>query len=784
MYKNFKGRFRIASVLVAASLLAMPQGLVQAKSKKERRAEREAQALAIKTDTSLALQAANRPDADALPLHQERMSLKDLGASRPLTIRGVEGDVSVGMSVRLDEVVESARLHLVFTLSPSLLPGLSHLKIMLNDEVLQTVSLEKDKLGTQQAVDIKVDPRYFTDYNRFRFQLIGHYTLDCETPSHSSLWASISNESYIDLGLRQVPLKNDLALLPAPFFDTRDSRPIHLPMIFGSKPSKGLLKASGSIATWMGVLATYRGTRFQVLENSLPDRHGIVLATNKDRPAFLKDLPPVNQPTLTMISHPTLPGVKLLLVLGQDDAQVQQAAEALAIGKAALSGQSMTVSLLESALRREAYDAPRWITTRRPVELGELTANAGDLQVRGTSLNDIIRINTRMAPDLFTWNVKGVPMSLQYRYTPTSLSDNGSLDLSINDQYIKSYPLMASGSATTASGVSSIVLPFFDDSSIQAKTGFKIPAFLIGGDNQLQLAFQIPPVDLGRCRSVQAPELRAAVDPQSTIDLTGFYHYIAMPNLAAYANSGFPFTKYADLAETSVVLPNQVANADIELYLTALARMGASTGHAGTRFKLLKASELDQAKGTDILLVSHADSDGVLAQWGSSLPALIDKGSRSIRPLDRALGSFFDLFSMDKEVRLYSEGGKAILEGKGELAAITGLQSPLDSGRSVVVLTATDASSLQLIEQALNDPGKVQSIRGDLSLLRGPAIESFRVNPVFYTGNLPWLHQLWFALHSHPGVLAVVGVLSGLFLSFVAFLSLRLIAKRRLEKKT
>lgn len=712
-------------------------------------------------------------------LRQERISLKNMGAGRPIALRGTEGSSSVSLGVRLDEVPVAARLHLVYTLSPALLPALSHLKILLNDEVLQTVLVDKDKLGMQQAIDLSIDPRYFSDFNQLRFQLIGHYTLDCEMPEHSSLWTSISNESYLDLTLRQLPLKNDLALLPAPFFDRRDQRLVEVPLVFGSQASVGLLKASGSVASWIGMQAAYRGARFPVLENRLPPGNAMVLATNQNRPDFLKDMEPVRQPTLRMVTHPERPQSKLLLILGQDEAQVQQAADTLAIGQNALTGQSMTVGALEPEKRRAAYDAPRWITTQRPVQIGELVASAGDLRVQGTALNDVVRVNTRMAPDLFTWNAKGVPMNLLYRYTTTNQSNHSSLNLSINDQFVKSYPLLASGDAT--SGTSNILLPLFDDSGIQAKSDFKIPVFLIGGDNQLQFTFNIPPADMGRCRSVQPTQLQAAIDPQSTIDLTGFYHYTAMPNLAAYANSGFPFTKYADLAETSVILPNKPSTADIEVYLAAMGRMAAATGFAGTRFRLLTTEQLDQARGTDLLVVSSADSDGLLARWNSNLSALIAKGSRSIRPLNRAIGSFVDLFSMDAEVRLNPEGGRVLLEGDGPLAAIVGLESPLDAGRSAVVLTATDASAQNLIVQTLNDPGKVQSVRGDLSLMRGTAIESFRINPVFYVGDLPWWRKLWFLMHSHPTLLALVGILSGLFLSFVAFVSLRARARRRME---
>lgn len=720
-------------------------------------------------------------DAASAPLPQRhwKSSLRDLGLGASMTLRGVESEGSVGLGVRRDELVESARLRLVFTLSPALLPELSHLKVLMNDQLVRTVALPKELLGRPQSVDIDIDSRYFADYNRLRFQFVGHYSLDCENPNHSSLWADISNESTLDLSLRQLPLRSDLALLPAPFFDARDNRAVDVPFVYAAQPSLGQLKAAGSIAGWLGMQAAYRGNHFPVFENQLPARHAVVIATNAQRPDFLKKLPPVEQPTLSMVPHPDAPGAQLLLVLGKDDAQVQTAADALALGKAALSGKSIQITQLDYPAPSKAYDAPKWITTQRPVRLAELVENPSDLQLRGSVLNDAVNIYTRMPPDLFTWNAGGVPLDLVYRYTPTNLSDRGALNVSINDQFIKSYPLRASGD--NVGQKNTVLLPLFEDSSSHTRSDLKIPAFLIGGDNKLQFSFQIPPADLGRCRSVQPTELRAALDPQSSLDLTGFHHYMAMPNLAAFANSGFPFTKYADLSQTTVVLPNQPTPADVETYLTALGRMAAATGYAGTRFRLLPAAQVEQAKDSDILIVSQGDRDGVLAGWRRNLPALVEAGKRSIHPLERTLGSFFELFRLDSEIQLASQGGHATLEGSGPLAAVVGFQSPLQDGRSVVGLMASDASALGLINRGLNDSGKVQQLRGDLGLFRGDAMESFRINPVYYVGDLPWWKRIWFHLHSHPVWLALLGIAAGLIVTFLVYGALRSLARRRLE---
>jgi hypothetical protein len=771
---TFRPRFKFAAYLLVFSALGWGAGPTLAQ---DRPAPDPSRAAA----SASAAGAAEQPVSERGPqqaLRHWTPRLKDLGADGALLLRGVDGWARVNLNIRRDELVDAARLHLRFTLSPALLADLSHIKVELNDQFIQTIVLPKEQLGQPHVVDIDIPPAYFTDYNQLAFQFVGHYTRDCEFPDHTSLWAEISNESYLDLSMRHLPLSNDLALLPAPFFDPRDNRAVNVPFVFAANPGLGPLKASGSIAGWLGALAAYRGSRFPVFEDQLPARNAVVFATNAQRPGFLKNLPPVEQPTLSLVAHPDVPGGQLLLVLGKDDAQVQVAADALALEQAALSGQSIHITDLQLPALRKPYDAPRWLSTERPVQLGELVKNASDLQLGGTTLHDAVQINVSMAPDLFTWNVAGIPVSLLYRYTPPNQQVQGELNVSFNDQFVKGYQLLAS----SAEGFKNAVLSSLGTQEAGAvHRNINIPAFTVHGSNRLKFAFQIPPADVGRCRSEQPVELRAAVDPQSTIDLTGFDHYMALPDLAAFANSGFPFTKFADLSQTSVVLPNQPTNADIEAYLTAIGRMAADTGYAGTRFKLLHAAQVDQARDTDILLVSSGDKDGLLARWGNNLPALLETGKRSVHPLERGVNRFFESLRIGGGSPATADGSRATLEGGGPLAGLLGIQSPLQAGRSVVALTASDVSGMSLISQNLNDPAKVQLLQGDLGLMHGDAVESFRIHPVYYVGDLSWYKRLWFHLHNHPAWLALLSVFAGLLLTLLVYGALRSLARRRLE---
>jgi len=101
----------------------------------------------------------------------------------------------------------------------------------------------------------------------------------------------------------------------------------------------------------------------------------------------------------------------------------------------------------------------------------------------------------------------------------------------------------------------------------------------------------------------------------------------------------------------------------------------------------------------------------------------------------------------------------------------------------VVLLNATDAAALPAAADALLDAGKLRLVRGDLVLLRGDAVDAFRVGEIYYVGELRWWRWLWFQLHTHPLLLAVLGLLVGLALSLIAFRLLRGLAAKRLASR-
>jgi hypothetical protein len=708
-----------------------------------------------------------------VPTRQATLSLRDLGQFGPLGLKGVDGAVDLPFGVRLDEVVVQARLRLHLNYSPALIESLSHLKVSLNGQVIAALPLPKAQAGGEFSKDLDIDPRLFTDFNHLQLQLIGHYTTECEDPGHSSLWLAVGDKTTLELGLRPLVLQDDLAILPAPFFDRHSSERLDLPVVLAAHPSPGTLHAAGVVASWFGAQADYRSARFPVLLDSLPQKHALVFAANNERPAGLQ-LPQVEGPALSIIDHPQNPAVKLLVIQGRDAADLEKAAQALVLGQLVLGGASATVTQVDLGPRRAAYDVPRWIRSDRPVRLGELVDSPSQLQAAG-HVPPPLRINLRLAPDLLAWNRAGVPIDLRYRYTPPIDKDNSMLSISINDQFVRSYRL----TPEDQHGASRLLVPLLGAHLGQEQDQFLIPAFQIGADNQLQFQFVIDYQRQGLCRDPLGETLRSGLDPDSTIDLSGFPHFTAMPNLALFANAGYPFSRFADLAETAVVLPDQPAAADLETYLYMLGRMGRFTGAPALRFRLLGMRDAATAADADLLVIGAGGEGDILNAWKRPLSLMLDGSRRSLKAVTRMRGLADDPLDVRQ---LPFDRWQVSVHSGGALAAMLGFESPLKAGRSVVAVAATAPAQQRGLLDALDDGASVDRMRGDTVVVRSGEVDSFQAEKSYYLGSLPLWKRVWFFFSKLPLLVLGMGVAAGVILAFWLFAYLQRAAARRISR--
>ncbi|MDM2967520.1 MULTISPECIES: cellulose biosynthesis cyclic di-GMP-binding regulatory protein BcsB [unclassified Citrobacter] len=689
-----------------------------------------------------------------------------------MVLRGVNPNGSIEFGMRSDEVVSKAMLNLEYTPSPSLLPIQSQLKVYLNDELMGVLPVTKEQLGKKTLAQMPINPLFITDFNRVRLEFVGHYRDVCENPASSTLWLDVGRSSVLDLTYQTLPVKNDLSHFPVPFFDPRDNRQVTLPVVFAGSPDLMQQQAASIVSSWFGSRAGWRGQHFPVMYNTLPDRNAIVFATNDKRPDFLRDHPPVKAPVIEMISHPDNPYVKLLVVFGRDDNDLLQAAKGIAQGNILFRGDSVVVDEVKPLLARKPYDAPNWVRTDRAVTFGELKTYKEQLQSTGLE-PAAISLSLNLPPDLYLLRSNGIDMNLNYRYTTPPSKDSSRMDISLNDQFLQAFSL----NSTQESNRLLLRLPVLQG-LIDGKTDVSIPALKLGAMNQLRFDFQymnpMPGGSVDNCVTFQPVQNHVVIGDDSTIDFSKYYHFIAMPDLRAFANAGFPFSRMADLSETIAVMPKKPNEAQMETLLDVTGTIGAQTGFPSINLNITDDSRQIQGKDADIMVIG-------------TIPDAL-KDDKRIDLLVQATQSWvntpmrqttFPSIMPDEADR--APDAKSTITSAGAMAAVVGFQSPFNDQRSVVALLADSPRGYELLTEAMNDSGKRAAMFGSVSVIRESGVNSLRVGDIYYVGHLPWFERLWYALSNHPVLLAILAAVSVVLLAWVLWRLLRIISRRRLD---
>ncbi len=643
----------------------------------------------------------------------------------------------------------------------------------LNEQYVGTIPADRDQPPGSTDLVLPVSPVFFQDNNRLNFRFTGRYTPECNDPLSGLLWATVYDASTLTLTLERLPPQRDLARLPLPFFDSHEKQVLSLPFVLPANPSNETLKAAAIMASWFGQQAAFRGANFPVVSEPPGQGNAVMIAGASDaqRSAFL---PPISGPTVGVVANPNDSLSSILVIGGRNGDELAAAATVVALGNRALGNDIATVQQPDVPAR-VPYDAPNWISTTRPVKFGELVDTA-DLQSYGYV--GLLHVPFRTAPDFYTWRNRAFPMNVKFRGPPGPIIDvaPSRLDIGINGIYLDTFSL---ASSDRRDGWFSHLLDF---GSAHPDARVDVPAYDIFGQNDLQFYFDARPLHRGDCVAMPG-DLRMSVDPDSTIDLSRGYRFTSLPNLAFFVNSGFPFTRYADLSETAVVIPDRPSTVEISAFLALMGRLGALTGYPVVRVSVVRPDAATAAGDKDLLVVGTLGRLQGAAELFRKAPVQMN-GTR----LQTALPS-----TLDSVRRIFGDSGESDRNRAStvlstglteETAALVGAESPTRPGRSVVAVLAAAPQGLEGVISTFRDTTQAPLIQGDLSLITGGRATSYRVGATYAVGSLPlWLWPSW-ALRDQPfGIVAVM--LGGCLLCGAAlFWAMRRRAGNRLSQSS
>jgi cellulose synthase (UDP-forming) len=680
------------------------------------------------------------------------LSLEDLNVNRPVRLVTTLGEAGIPFSIRQDEVVTQAQIILNFAYSPQLLQDISHMTVLINDEVVGTIPLLNTNAGGV-TVTLPIDPGLFLVDNTLGFRFVAHYTKGCEDPLHSVVWSNISNtRTKLQLTLQRLSTGETLSRLPAPFFDSNDPQPLKLPFVFPSAPSNEVIGAAAAVSSYFGMNASFRGYTFPVAIGELPSTDAVVFARSG---AQIGDwtAPAAASPVVSVIRNPHNPYASLLVISGSSDGDVLAAARVLSMAPKSLSGQTTQVSPLP-IVKRQPYDAPRWVDIRRPVRLGQLVS---PLALGGLGLRPgLLTAEFRTAPDLFFWPETGAKLSFGYRYPNGSWMDftMSRLDVLTNDKYIRSFPLRPAGIVAQTKDLLGLAVS-------QQKAQVEVPGYNIFGQNQLQFFYDLHVLKKA-CEGDLPDGVRVGIDADSKLDLTGAHHFSRMPDLSFFASSGFPFSRVADLSETVAIIPQQPQASDIEALLAITGRLGDATGAPSVGLTVARPDQIPSLKERDVLIVGPLTVANQAAALFQNAPVRFDNGRLRVAS-DSMIDRLFARFGSNIDQR-DPAGADAALVTMSDFAGVSSWRSPFDPGRVVVAVMAASSQRLPPIIYALARPAANAAMQGDLSIATDRSFTSFRVQPGFWSGKLPWLVALMWWTSSNPLLLAVALLLAAVII--------------------
>ena len=171
-------------------------------------------------------------------------------------------------------------------------------------------------------------------------------------------------------------------------------------------------------------------------------------------------------------------------------------------------------------------DAPRWLDTDQKVPFSRLIEYSGQLTAKGYAMPPV-HLPVRLAPDLFMVDNATLEMKVDYRASKPMKDEAGQFRALVNGRLIDSDPLPTKD----GHGSRVISLPGFYGALFNNTND----ALALAQTNDFTFEMHYERTYEGgspeNCKSIMVFPHQFEVEPTSTLEISGLYHYARMPNL-------------------------------------------------------------------------------------------------------------------------------------------------------------------------------------------------------------------------------------------------------------
>ncbi|MBY0449322.1 MAG: cellulose biosynthesis cyclic di-GMP-binding regulatory protein BcsB [Cyanobacteria bacterium] len=563
------------------------------------------------------------------------LSMKDLGSEKGVTLKTVRTERVFYFNKPLAwQATGGSVANLTIQHSPSLLPNRSHLNVVLNDRILQTMALDGGSVKPTHLA-IPLPPNLMESKNKLVLQVDQHYTDDCEDPFSQELWTTILPESNLVLSYQLKPAPVDLAQLPYPFYDPLNYGQNILHYVVSPEVSSESLEALGVLSAKWGQWIGWHPVTTVVDDRAdwHVDDHLIVVGTpaeNKLIRALQEYLPipvrargfvdpksgvalPEDAGLLMMIRNPDNPAKSIMVVSGNSPKGVAQAARVLAHhpSNRLLTGAYAVVygQQLGPLHPFRAWDG---FIQKNQVSLADLGL---ETQTARSITASPIYYAVKKMPDMYLQGGTKVKLKAIYSYSSQLDTAQSKLEVMWNGKSLKSIPLDKKEGANLA------------------EVTIEIPAEDLFTYNDLAFQFYLFPEKYDKCRFVTDVHLWGTVHNSSTLDLPAKLRAL-LPDLGLLNDGGYPFTLNQDLSQLAVVLPSKTEAVDVETMVSMLTRLGRlSQSKTGINLTVSRPEQVsaDVKKDHHFIVIGPESRNAFVKEFQSKSLMVLKNETRTLR---------------------------------------------------------------------------------------------------------------------------------------------------------
>lgn len=717
--------------------------------------------------------AANPVPMGITPGTTSSITIAQMGQPNGVVLSGGQLQGGIDFTLSADQVITNAQLALNLKVSPAMAARNTTMQLMLNGQPLGTVPLGAADTNVS-SYQLDIPAAMVVSRNNISFKINDGDALLCQRDLSDSYQVTVMPNTRLDLEAQQLNIGADLSHFPRPFFDAMQMTPATMAFAFPAKTLPEQVGAASLLASWLGMAADYRGISFEVLHDRLPEKNGVLFGKPGETIGGVT-LPASTGATLTIIDNPGNPIYKLLLVVGNNEQQLKSAAWRLTRGEFNTQTVSTPVDAQNIPLSKP-YDAPRWISTERPVRLSELVRKDQSMTVTGI-WHEPLTLAFRAAPDLFMWDGDTIPLKVSYRFPSESWIDEerSYLSMTFNGAFLRNLPV-------NKQGLLEGLWHKLGGDARQEKIEVPLEPYLIYGDNQLQLYFNIATKEAAPCSVLLNNNIKSRIDEDAQIDLTKTRHFTLLPNLSYFVGASFPFTRLADFSQTVLLLPENPSENEISTLLDLAARSGNATGTTLNNNRVMfglptGGANLLRLSDSDVLAVSTLDQSAFNRALLAQSPYISQEHTFGVREpkLLEKVQSW-----LEGDWKASSVDADRYFSSNEAWRGFVSFRSQWNPSRLVVMAIGSNNEQLSRLHTDLNSARINAGIRGDTAIITDEnGVRSFRVGPQFPSGQMPWyMMVVWYATQ-HSAMLAIFGLL---FATIIG-LSLYSILKKRAHKR-